>query len=93
MSDLDGEEPRFVTDDTNGRLMACPYYSLNPKRHVRCLGLFSLRRYSDVKQHVLRHHITVSHNMQITPELPELPLSYDSDNCSQTKIVGGLDTI
>jgi hypothetical protein len=93
MSDLDNEEPRFVTDDIHVKLMACPYYLLDSERYDHCLGRFSLRRFSDVKQHLQRFHTMALHDIQITPELPGLPLSSDSDNLSQNKIVADLDTI
>ncbi|KAH7130908.1 hypothetical protein EDB81DRAFT_807669 [Dactylonectria macrodidyma] len=48
----DGEE-----ECPSGRFFACPFYKLDPVRHYRCLEKYKLKRYSDVKQHILRCHV------------------------------------
>ncbi|KAF4969550.1 hypothetical protein FSARC_3233 [Fusarium sarcochroum] len=49
---------RQVGDDTDNRRVetfACPYYRMDPERHLDCINL-KMPRISDVKQHLKRRH-------------------------------------
>lgn len=35
---------------------ACPFFKFDPVRHFRCYCKYELRRYIDVKQHIIRRH-------------------------------------
>jgi len=41
--------------DGQGRLLACPFYKLNPRKHSAC-SKYKLRRIKDVKDHLKRRH-------------------------------------
>ncbi|OAA58806.1 hypothetical protein ISF_06589 [Cordyceps fumosorosea ARSEF 2679] len=53
-----GDPPRHDPDDPPSErpLLACPFYKFDPIAHFRCFRKYDLRRYSDVKQHILRCH-------------------------------------
>ncbi|KAK7229689.1 hypothetical protein V2G26_001859 [Clonostachys chloroleuca] len=40
----------------DGRFLACPYYKMDPHRYSRCWAKYELRRFADVKQHLIRCH-------------------------------------
>ncbi|KAH6884469.1 hypothetical protein B0T10DRAFT_131046 [Thelonectria olida] len=42
--------------DPCDQFWACPFFLLDPVRHWRCLGKYTMKRYSDVKLHMLRCH-------------------------------------
>ncbi|KAM3440364.1 hypothetical protein NHJ13734_003303 [Beauveria thailandica] len=55
--DVDFDEGVDVEEDGAGpRLLACPFYKFDPARHFRCYRKYELKRYSDVKMHILRCH-------------------------------------
>ncbi|KAM3506513.1 hypothetical protein MY10362_002322 [Beauveria mimosiformis] len=43
-------------DGARSRYLACPFYKFDPARHFRCYCRYQLKRYSDVKVHILRCH-------------------------------------
>ncbi|CAH0045193.1 unnamed protein product [Clonostachys solani] len=40
----------------DGRFLACPYYKMDPHRYSRCWAKYELKRFADVKQHLIRCH-------------------------------------
>lgn len=44
------------SDPPDGRFLACPFYLLDPTRHLRCLYKYELKKLSDVVQHLDRCH-------------------------------------
>lgn len=36
--------------------LACPFYKFDPTKYFRCFRKYDLKRYSDVKQHIMRCH-------------------------------------
>ncbi|CAH0004330.1 unnamed protein product [Clonostachys byssicola] len=40
----------------DGRYLACPYYKMDPHRYSRCWAKYELKRFADVKQHLIRCH-------------------------------------
>ena len=59
--DDDTGDPVGIRDDFSApTYFACPFYKFDPARHFRCFRKYELRRYSDVKQHILRCHTLTS---------------------------------
>ncbi|KAF7553897.1 hypothetical protein G7Z17_g3310 [Cylindrodendrum hubeiense] len=62
-SDDEGDDDHgshYHSDDEeapSGRFLACPFYKLDPVRHYRCVEKYKLKRYADVRQHILRCHV------------------------------------
>lgn len=53
---VETEEGGAGADEHTRILFACPFYKFDPIKYFRCFRKYELRRYSDVRQHILRNH-------------------------------------
>ncbi|VUC30883.1 unnamed protein product [Clonostachys rosea] len=51
-----GESSETDLADEKGQNMACPFYKFDPLTYFRCQHRYQLKRYADVKQHLVRLH-------------------------------------
>lgn len=94
----DGRQKRNDEDDNNrrtkpipenGRLFACHFAKFDPE-NASCQGTFKFKRWSDVKQHVLRNHVLEENRYCSTcwkqfPDKDQLKAHIEKRDCRETE--------